>query len=195
MKRISGVFTEDLVLNEDCEFTGLAHRDIIVMPGMSVRLTGICSGNIILRDGAKVEVTGFLDGKIIKQFDEKKKKRARTKVKKEFAYEFTKRDLKRTQLLLNELRELISESKEIDEAHRYRLLAKLEAMQSELHKRVSNFDRFWGFFVESGLYLGKFGKAVKPLTDRIKELAKILLKTQSKAERLPAPPELPLSRL
>ncbi len=66
MKRISGVFTEDLVLNEDCEFTGLAHRDIIVMPGKSVRLTGICSGNIILRDGAKAEVVGVHTGEVIK---------------------------------------------------------------------------------------------------------------------------------
>ena len=113
MKRISGVFTEDLVLNEDCEFTGLAHRDIIVMPGMSVRLTGICSGNIILRDGAKVEVKGFLDGKIIKQSDEKKKKRARTKVKKEFVLQ---------EMSLSELEQALVIAKRGGNAERIRIL-------------------------------------------------------------------------
>lgn len=193
MKRFPGVCIDDLVLDEDSEVSGSVTGDIIVMPGKFVHLTGTCMGNILLREGAEAKVSGVLMGQVIKQSHiEKNKKEFATRIGKGFAYEFTESDLERTQQLLNELRELISKSDEIDEDHRSRLLTKLEGLQSELHKKVSDFDRFWGFVVESGLYLGKFGKAVKPITDRIRELADIVLRTQAKAEGLPGPPKFPL---
>jgi len=54
----------------------------------------------------------------------------------------------------------------------------------ELHKRVSNLDRFWGFVGDAGVVLGKFGNDVKPIVDRIREMLGIVWRTQAKSEEL-----------
>ncbi len=101
-----------------------------------------------------------------------------------FAYEFSEEGLDRIQILINELRDLISDSNTIDENHKLRLLKRLENLQLELHKRVSNLDRFWGFVGDAGVVLGKFGKDVKPIVDRIREMLGIVWRTQAKSEEL-----------
>jgi hypothetical protein len=75
----------------------------------------------------------------------------------------------RVQALINEIRTLIASST-IDSKHKSRLLSRLEGLQSEMHKELSDLDRFWIFMGEAGRVLGKFGEDVKPLTDRITEL-------------------------
>jgi hypothetical protein len=57
-------------------------------------------------------------------------------------------------------------------------------MQRELHKTTSDLDRFWGFIGEAGIAIGKFGNDIKPLVDRINELAKIVWKTIALKETL-----------
>lgn len=101
-----------------------------------------------------------------------------------FAYEFPEEGLDRIQILINELRDLISDSNTIDENHKLRLLKRLENLQLELHKRVSNLDRFWGFVGDAGVVLGKFGNDVKPIVDRIREMLGIVWRTQAKSEEL-----------
>lgn len=107
-------------------------------------------------------------------------------LKSSFAYEFSKGDYERVQSLINELREHISSSTIIDESHKHRLLKKLERLQSELHKRVPDLDRLWGLVGDAGVALGKFGDDVKPLVDRVKEIAGITWNTQKRAEELPS---------
>ncbi len=109
-----------------------------------------------------------------------------------FCYEFSDSDLDRVQVLINEIRDLISTSELFDDKHKGRLLKRLERLQSELNKKVSDLDRFWGLIGDAGVALGKFGKDVKPLVDRIKELTTITWKTQAKAEELPPNSPLPL---
>lgn len=65
-----------------------------------------------------------------------------------------------------------------------RLLKKLEALQSELHKKMSNFDKFWGFFIDSGIALTKFWENAKPFRDDVKEIVQIVSRTQAKAENV-----------
>jgi len=101
-----------------------------------------------------------------------------------FVYEFTDGDLKKIQELINELRGLISESTLLDDGYRRRLLAKLESLQGELHKRVSDMHWFLGLIGEAGVVLGKFGQDAKPIVDRLKEIAKIGWRTQARAENL-----------
>ncbi|EHN67937.1 hypothetical protein [Aliivibrio fischeri] len=108
------------------------------------------------------------------------------KLKSSFAYEFSQGDYERVQSLLNELREHISSSTIIDENHKHRLLKKLERLQSELHKRVPDLDRLWGLVGDAGVALGKFGTDVKPLVERIQEIAGITWNTQKRAEELPS---------
>jgi hypothetical protein len=101
-----------------------------------------------------------------------------------FAYEFSEGDLKKVQTSINDLRGLINDSKIIEDNHKHRLLKRLERLQSELHKKMSDLDRFWGFVGDAGVVMGKFGNDVKPLTDRIREMMGIVWNTQARAEEL-----------
>lgn len=103
---------------------------------------------------------------------------------KEPLYEFSEGDLDRIQLLINELRDHISNSEDFDDEHRQRILRRLERLQGELHKRISDLDRFWGLIGDAGVALGKFGRDAKPIVDRIREIAEIVWRTQARGERL-----------
>lgn len=109
-----------------------------------------------------------------------------------FTYEFSEGDVSRIQILLNELREKITSSTIIEKGHKRRLIERLEKLQIELHKKMSDLDRFWGLVGEAGIVMGKFGKDSKPLVDRIREIADIVWRTQSRTEELPSntPPPL-----
>lgn len=110
-----------------------------------------------------------------------------------FSYEFSQGDLERVQTIINELRDNISAIKNLDEDHKQRVLKRLEKLQSELHKKVSDLDRFWGLIGDAGVAIGKLGQDAKPIVDRIREITDIVWKTQSRAEELPSgakPPNL-----
>lgn len=108
-----------------------------------------------------------------------------------FLYEFSQGDLERTQRLLNELRETIGSNEKLEPDHKSRLLRRLEALQSELHKKISDLDKFWGLIGDAGVVLGKLGKDAKPIVDRVREIADIVWQTQSRAEELPSGTSLP----
>jgi hypothetical protein len=114
------------------------------------------------------------------------------KLDKGFFYEFSTGDLSRIQVLINELREQITASELFDNGHKQRLLRRLEVMQSEMHKKMSDVDRIWGLIGDAGIVLGKFGKDAKPIVDRIKEMTKIAWNTQARAEELPSSSQNPL---
>lgn len=109
-----------------------------------------------------------------------------------FAYEFTDGDLKRIQHLINELRAMIAANTELDDGHKQRLLKRLEKMQSELHKRMSDISRFYELMGDAGVALGKLGEGAKPIVEAIKELAGIAWKSQARAEQLQTDAENPL---
>jgi len=109
-----------------------------------------------------------------------------------FNYKFTDGDLNRIQSLVNNLRNLITDSELFDAKHKERLLSKLESLQKELHKKMSSLDKFWGLIGEAGVALGKFGQDAKPFVDIIKEIAQIIWRTQATAEELPSGTRLTL---
>ena len=109
-----------------------------------------------------------------------------------FAYEFSQGDLDRVQSLINEIRDLIENTTGLEKDHQRRLLVRLEKLQSEMHKKVSDLDRFWGLIGDAGVVLGKLGNDAKPIVDRIKEVADIVWKTQSRSEDLPSGTQIPL---
>ena len=114
-----------------------------------------------------------------------------------FSYEFSAADLQRVQTLINELRNEVSTSTFFEPDHQARLLKRLEQLQREVHKRVSDLDRFWGLLGDAGVALGRFGENAKPFVDRISELTQIVWNTQKQTEGLPSntsmPPLLPNS--
>jgi hypothetical protein len=109
-----------------------------------------------------------------------------------FSYEFSQGDLDRVQVLINQVRDLISKATGLEKDHQRRLLARLEKLQTELHKKVSDLDRFWGLIGDAGVVLGKLGQDAKPIVDRVKEIADIIWQTQSRAEELPSGTQIPL---
>ncbi|MDP1927746.1 MAG: hypothetical protein Q8K62_04455 [Thiobacillus sp.] len=117
--------------------------------------------------------------------------RFRVAIGKGFAYEFSQGDLERVQNLINELRDQLSTNISLEHDHKQRLLRRLERLQAELHKKVSDLDRFWGLIGDAGVVLGKLGNDAKPIVDRIREIADIVWQTQSRAEELPSGTHLP----
>ncbi len=103
-----------------------------------------------------------------------------------FHFEFSEGDLGLIQNLINELRELISTTEELEEDHRHRLIKKLEKVQSELHKRVSNLDRFWGFCIDLSIVVGLMGENAKPTVDLVKKIVAIIWPAQTRAYELPS---------
>ncbi len=109
-----------------------------------------------------------------------------------FGYEFTDGDIKRVQALINELRELLAADSSLDENHKKRLLLRLEALQKELHKKISNLNSFYSLLGDAGVVLGKLGTDAKPFIDRIREIVQIGWKAQARAEELPSSAENPM---
>jgi len=109
-----------------------------------------------------------------------------------FFYEFTNGDIKTIQEIINDLRDRIAQESKLEEEHKSRLLKRLENLQQELHKKVSDLDKFWGLIGDAGVVLGKLGKDAKPIVDRIKEIANIVWRTQAHTEQLPSGTTPPL---
>jgi hypothetical protein len=106
------------------------------------------------------------------------------------AYEFSDTEMQNIQDIINALRVMISESNLITADHKRRLLRRLEAMQRELHKRTSDIDRFWGFVAEAGIVTRKFGEDLKPISDRVTELGKIVIGVIMAKEGIKALPDI-----
>jgi hypothetical protein len=109
-----------------------------------------------------------------------------------FAYSLTDGDLQKVQNYINELRNMITVSELFSENHRQRLLKRLEELQGELHKKMSNLDKFWGLFGEAGIVLGKFGNDAKPFFDLVINVMKIIWNSQTAANELPSGTSLPM---
>ena len=109
-----------------------------------------------------------------------------------FCYEFSQGDMERIQVLVNQLRDLISNGSHLEKDHQLRLLKRLEKLQAEIHKKVSDLDRFWGLIGDAGVVLGKLGTDAKPIVDRVREIADIVWQTQARSEELPSGTRLAL---
>jgi hypothetical protein len=128
------------------------------------------------------------EGRLIEQlhsvYVERESQKYAARFEADSVYVFPENDYKRIQELINEMRQIVSESKVIPEKHKRRLIERLERMQRELHKKTSDLDRFWGFIGESGIAIGKFGNDIKPFIDRVRELTDIVKKAIQIKEKL-----------
>lgn len=99
-------------------------------------------------------------------------------------YELTDNQIKEIQALIDALRNKISDCDELEDYHRQRLLKKLEKLQSELHKKMTDFDRYYGLVVETNLLYQNF-KEAHPLYQIAIKMANIVLETMTIANGLP----------
>jgi hypothetical protein len=113
-------------------------------------------------------------------------------ISKPFAYEFTEDDIAKIQKNINALRELIGGSEQIDQNHKQRLLKRLERLQQELHKKISDLDRFWGLIGDASVVLKKLGEDATPLVEHVKSIMEIIWRAQTKAHSLPEGTKFPL---
>jgi len=112
-----------------------------------------------------------------------------------FCYQFSENDITKIQAHLNELWALISTSDELEEAHRKRLLNRLEQLQEELKKKLSDLDRFWGLIGDAGTVMKQFGETTEKglkILATITAIAKIIFATQNGAHGLPPSGSHPL---
>lgn len=113
-----------------------------------------------------------------------------------FCYTFEEADINAIQANLNELRDLISNASDLTEGHRRRLLKRIEQLQRELHKKVSDLDRFWGLVGDTGVVIRKLAndpKKVEKTLEIIRLITAIIWKTQTLAHGLPdSPPPVPM---
>lgn len=106
-------------------------------------------------------------------------------------YEFSEADHELLQKQINQLRDTISKCPDLTDEHRQRLLARVEKVQAELHKKVSNIDQFWGLLGETTIAVGKFGKAADPILIHVKQIADTVFRTIEKVEGLVyGPPQI-----
>lgn len=125
-----------------------------------------------------------------KEYFDLKSDEYRTLFSKTAAYEFSDKEFDRIQQLICELRTEIQKSVLITANHKRRLLRRLEAMQSELHKETSDIDRFWGFVAEAGIVARKFGEDLQPINERVLELGRIVTAAIMAKEGIQAIPEI-----
>lgn len=154
----------------------------VELPELIDKLDDDCSSMSFYLDAVRSE----LEVKLRTNKQERMVDHFSTVLGKGFVYEFSGGDLERVQVLVNEIRDRISNLDSIKEEHKQRLLRRLERLQSELHKRMSDLDRFWGFLGDAGVVLGKFGEDAKPIIDRAREILQIVWRTQARAEELPS---------
>lgn len=162
---------------------------VIIPPLGTERASNVIAARKLARDISNLAESEFISAEV-----RTAKLKFSAKMGKIFQYEFSEGDLEKSQKLLNEIRDLITKSPLFEETHKRRLLGRLERVQSELHKKVSDLDRFWGLIGDAGIVLGKFGNDAKPIFDRIRDLTMLVWATQSRAEGLPSncPPPLSL---
>ncbi|WP_291731887.1 hypothetical protein [Leisingera sp. F5] len=98
-------------------------------------------------------------------------------------------DIEKIQSLIDKTRKTIGSSTFLDDQHKQRLLARLEVLQSEIHKVQSDMDRALAGLVEVGDAMGKFGKKASPLVEAFEKIAGVFNSKREEPLQLPAPPK------
>lgn len=92
--------------------------------------------------------------------------------------------------LSTDIRKIVLASSLFDEPHKRRLLNRVAAIEQEIHQPKGKMDVVLGGVVDVGEALGKFGEKIKPLTDRMSEIRRIVGRNSDDYSQLPAPEEV-----
>ncbi|MBY8949468.1 hypothetical protein J1G35_26760 [Pseudomonas sp. SH10-3B] len=150
----------------------------------------VTSNNFVATVQSQIEAIVKRESAI--SFQREAENRFKQIIKSGFGYDFSEADVNRVQTLINELRTLLTADSSLDDDHKRRLLNRLEALQKELHKRVSDLSNFYHLIGDAGVAVGKLGKDAKPFVDRIAEILQIGWKAQARAEKLPSSADNPM---
>ncbi len=103
-----------------------------------------------------------------------------------FFYEFSRDDLSRIRAIVNELKNEIWKTDDLDDNHKARLRLRFEKLLQGLNERRSDLDCYLGLIGEAAVLTAKLGRDARPLVDRIRLILGIALKVQAKSEGVPA---------
>ena len=92
--------------------------------------------------------------------------------------------------LCAKMRKIVLASTVFDEPHKKRLLNRIAAMETEILKDKGRFDVILAGVTDVGETLEKFGKNIKPLTDRMTEIANLTRSKTEAYEQIPAPDDV-----
>ena len=105
-------------------------------------------------------------------------------------FQLTENDRARVVKLCSDMRKIVFASADFDEPHKKRLLNRVAAIEKEVLSDRGMFDVILGGVSDIGETLGKFGKDIKPLTDRMSEVTKITRAATKAYDQLPSPEEI-----
>lgn len=101
-------------------------------------------------------------------------------------FTLTEGDIQEINDLVAQLRTAITASENLQPPHKQRVLRKLESLQSEIHKKVSDFDRLTGAVFEVLVVAKKVGEAGEPWVRMAKGLLEIVWRSQAQSFGLPS---------
>ena len=104
----------------------------------------------------------------------------------ELRIQFHDDEIKQLQSLINDLRDAISGCESLEANHKYRLLRRLERLQTELHKEVSNLDSMWMFIGDAAFVLGQAAKDGRPIAELVRDMMGIARSAMARTHGLPA---------
>lgn len=105
-------------------------------------------------------------------------------------FSLQKQDKARVYELCGQIRKIILAEPSFDEPHKRRLLNRIAAVEKEVGKEKGRFDTILAGIVDFGETAGKFGKDIKPLTDRYREVREITQAGTKEYDQIPAPEEI-----
>lgn len=112
-----------------------------------------------------------------------------------FYFQFGDREFNRLKELFGEILDLIEASKVMEDAHRKRLIKRIETVNDSVHRKLSDLDKLWGLVSEVSILNEKYHKEAQDIVAKIGEVLQIAWKIQIKAEALPVDTHNPLLSL
>ncbi|MEL6952120.1 MAG: hypothetical protein AAFN09_03675 [Pseudomonadota bacterium] len=105
-------------------------------------------------------------------------------------FSLVEEDKARVMRLCQQMRKIIFGSAVFDQPHKRRLLNRIAAIEKQISQPKGLFDVILGGVNDFGETLGKFGTDIKPLTDRMNEVAGIARRNSEEYQQIPAPEEI-----
>lgn len=180
------------VINAFMDLNNFDYKNVEIIGKSNEDMNNIIAYILAIFENANRKIASYLPKRKAKEKVENSKQLFLYKFGNIFHYGFSDNDLEEIQRLIDKLRKLISSSEEIEQNHKNRLLKRLEKLQSELHKKTSNLDRFYGLIIEASIVYRKVGENAKPIIDCVKKIIDILSPIISEANGLPSSFKLPL---
>ncbi|UWR69593.1 hypothetical protein [Phaeobacter inhibens] len=105
-------------------------------------------------------------------------------------FELGKDDKVKVLKLCADMRKIVISTDAFDQPHKRRLLNRIAGIEFQVEQPKGLLDVIRAGVSDIGETLGKFGTDIKPLTDRMNEVAKITRSNSKEYEKIPAPEEI-----